>query len=218
MPKYLFTIVGIGIGFGFLLKETYENRKKVNQRKELLQNLYKSNVIIDKDECIYEHNFNNDSSCHKIIIETYKIQDDNLSLNEKISFIHIESNNCIYNNNAKDLIKHTKFSSQVLNKIDAERSLTEKYRINLDDYCTCKGYVLVRVSIGSNIKRLYFYCKKFYNQNMIISYSDNLEILLDDIVKKGSRFYYYIGWMSLFSTFGLHLTLKLVANPCNYIR
>jgi len=169
MFRYLLAVIGTGIGIGLLFNETRTHRKTVDRKKRLLKNVYKSDKNIDNiDEWIYEHNFSENSLCHKVILETYKVHDEDLQLNGKLSFIHIQSSDLKCNNNdANDLTRRSKMTEYLYNKINATKFMEETYDLKLNEYF--KDYSLVKISIGQNLKKLYFYCRKFYDQRVIIS-------------------------------------------------
>lgn len=190
MLKYFYVFMS-----GFLMHGIYKIFKFKNRRNKLLQRIYKSEdkTNIPYDEYIYEYTLDNKSDCHKIIIETYKIHNDNLIKNSKMSFINISDTFSKKNINCdqKEQLKNIQYITKFYSKEDGKKKLKLEYNLDLDIDEINNNYDLVKISIGSKVNKIYFYRKKINNEFITASFSNDMDTLIQNIDNKKLRSHYF---------------------------
>lgn len=204
MLKYLLAATG----FGFLIYEGYNFLKLKNKKNNLLQKIYKVGDTVDIDgEYICEYTFDDESDCHKVIIETYKIQNNDLIQNSKISFVHIIGTFFKENSNydSKEQFSDIQYRTQYYYKEDGKNILKLKYDLDLEKIID--DYNLIKISTGSKVGKIYFYCKRINRKIITLLFSNDLDTLIKNIDKNKLNFYYYIILLS----FIVALTTRKIA-------
>lgn len=192
MFKYITGLVATGC----LLKGIYDYKISIDKKNKLKQSItdkfepdYQN---IHDNEYIYEHNFDDSSRCFKVIIETYKMYDDNLFANGKLSFVHTEDKliklkKC--DHNPKDLTNTVEYVTNLFNRDDAEKLLRNEYGLNLNKLLYYHDYNFAKIHFGSEIKKIFIFNKIYNDKKIMIAFSNDLDILLNDITKNYSVMY-----------------------------
>jgi len=196
MLKYLLTLTGSALIF----REIYKYFTLKDKKTKLLKKIYKPGDSIEVDEYIYEYTFGNNSDCHKVIIETFKVKNGDLIQNSHMSFVHIRDKSFKCNNNdSKERFSNIKYTTSSYYKQGGKDLLKLQYDIDLDEIIN--DYSLIKVSRGPKVNKIYSHCKKLNGKTIVLSFSNDLQTLMDNIGKNNYELNYYIGLLLIITAF-----------------
>jgi hypothetical protein len=208
MFKYLFALTGSGL----LMWEAYNYWFLTRKRKAIpVYPVHKNGqpTITNNNEYICEYNLDDNTNCHKVVIESYNVMGPPSSLslssssvlqkyapilNATISFIHIQDLKLKLNNDPKECFTCNRYSEEMLHRDIASRVLMDRYRFDINKYdrilnTSAGKFDFIKLLIGQRVTKMYIYYAKFREHKVAVAFSDDLNSLLNYVLNRKKSMY-----------------------------